>query len=361
MRAAVLRAPDQPFEIEDVELAPLRPDEVLVRVVASGMCHTDLILRNPLRAPDFHPIIAGHEGTGVVEDVGSAVTRIRPGDHVLLSFDSCGACRACRTGHPAYCAEFETRNMSGTRVDGTTSAHDSAGEPVINRWFAQSSFAEYAVGTERNVVVVPPDIPLELLGPLGCGLQTGAGSVFIEMGLSAGQSLAVFGAGAVGLAAVMAAKIAGAREIVVVDLHDNRLALAEELGATRVVRGDYPDLIEAVRGAGDGFDFAFETTAVTSVITAAVSVLRRPGKAVLVGAGAGRLDISPFLLTGRTITFALEGGAIPQVLLPQLVDFWRAGVFPFDKLVATYSLDQINQAEADTLSGKTIKPVLLMA
>jgi aryl-alcohol dehydrogenase len=360
MRAAVLRAPDQPFTIEEVELGELRHDEVLVRIVATGMCHTDLLLRNPAQAPGFRPTIAGHEGSGIVEKVGGAVTRTAIGDHVLLSFDSCGWCEQCLTGKPAYCAEFELRNLTGERADGSTSAADEAGEVVANRWFAQSSFAEYAVATERNIVVVSDDVPLQLMGPLGCGLQTGAGSVFHEMQLSAGQSLAVFGAGAVGLAAVMAAKIAGARDIVVVDLHDRRLALAEELGATRVVRGDADNLVAAVRGDSGGLDFAFETTAVSSVITTAISVLRRPGKAVLVGAGSGRLDISPVLLSGRMVTFALEGGAVPQILLPRLIDYWKRGLFPFDKLITSYPLSEINQAEADSISGLAIKPVLLM-
>jgi aryl-alcohol dehydrogenase len=159
----------------------------------------------------------------------------------------------------------------------------------------------------------------------------------------------------------MAARISGASDIVVVDLHEARLALALELGATRVVRGDAGDVLGEIKGDGDGVDFAFETTAVTSVITTAVSALRRPGKAVLVGAGSGRLDFSPLLLVGRTLTFALEGGAVPQVLIPRLLSHWRAGDFPFEKLVTTYALSEVNQAEEDSLSGKTIKPVLVMS
>ncbi|WP_158861659.1 NAD(P)-dependent alcohol dehydrogenase [Leifsonia sp. AG29] len=360
MRAAVLRATDRPFEIEEIHLGELRPDEVLVRVVASGMCHTDLIMRNPALAAGFRPIILGHEGSGVVEAVGNAVTQTKPGDHVALSFDACGWCRSCLAGNPAYCVQFEVRNVTGARADGTLSAVDQAGADVANRWFGQSSFAEYAIATERNIVVVPDDVPLEVVGPLGCGLQTGAGSVFNAMRLRPGQSLAVLGAGAVGLAAVMAAKIAGARDIVVVDLHESRLALAEELGATRTIRGDAEDLASAIRNGADGVDFSFETTSVTALIGTAIAVLRRPGKAVLVGAGAGRLDIHPSALTGRTVTFALEGGAIPQLLLPRLIEEWRAGRFPFEKLITTYPLAAVNQAEADSISGKTVKPVLLM-
>lgn len=358
-RAAVLRAFDQPFSIEDIELAPLRQNEVLVRVVGAGMCHTDLLPRDPDRASRLCPIVLGHEGAGVVEAVGSAVTRVKLGDHVLMSFDSCGWCTSCLNGEPAYCLEFGVRNVTGRRADGTVSAASGSGEPIANRWFAQSSFAEQAIATERNLVVVDDDLPLHLLGPLGCGLQTGAGSVLNEMKLRPGQSIAVFGAGAVGLAAVMAAKIAGAGEIVAVDLHQSRLDLALELGATRVVRGDAPDVVTSIVDGGRGMDFSFETTAVSAVMTAAVSVLAIGGKAVLVGAGGGKLDVLPTQLSGRTVTFSLEGGAVPQLFIPELIAHWRRGDFPFERLTRTYRLDEIDEAEADSLSGRTIKPIIV--
>ena len=247
------------------------------------------------------------------------------------------------------------------RADGTTSAVSAMGEPITNRWFGQSSFAEYSVATERNIVVVDKDLPLEMLGPLGCGLQTGAGSVLNEMQLAPGQSIAVFGAGAVGLAAVMAAKLSGAGEIVVVDLHQSRLDLALELGATRVVLGNSDDVRGQIVGDGPGMNFTFETTAATPVITTAIASLALRGKAVLVGAGGGDLSVSPNLLSGRSVTYVLEGSSIPQLFLPQLIAFWKQGLFPFEKLVRTYALDDINQAEADSLSGITIKPVFLVS
>jgi aryl-alcohol dehydrogenase len=361
MKAAVLRGHDQPFVIEDVSLGKLEPGEALIRIVGAGLCHTDMLPRVPAMSSRLGPVILGHEGAGVVEQVGDGVTRVKPGDHVLISYDSCGWCQSCLTGAPAYCAEFGARNMSGRRADGTTSAVSAAGTPIANRWFGQSSFAELAVATERNLVVVDDDLPLELLGPLGCSLQTGAGSVLNEMRLRPGQSIAVFGAGAVGLAAVMAAKLSGASDIVVVDLHETRLEVARELGATRVVTGGTDEVANQVVGGGPGMDFSFETTAVTSVIGSAVAVLARPGTAVLVGAGAGQLSVSPPALSGRRVTFVLEGSAVPQVFLPQLIRYWRAGLFPFDRLVRTYPLAEINAAEADSLSGATIKPVLLPA
>lgn len=357
--AAVLRGHDRAFELEQITLGELAPNEVLVRIAGAGMCHTDLLPRNPDMAERLGAVVLGHEGAGVVEAIGSAVTRTKVGDHVMLSFDSCGWCSNCLSGAPAYCDEFELRNVTGRRADLSQGAVDSEGAAVAARWFGQSSFAHHSIATERNIVVVDPELPLELLGPLGCGLQTGAGSVLNEMKLRAGQSIAVFGAGGVGLSAVMAAKLAGAREIVVVDLHDSRLELAQELGATRVVRGDVPDLVSAVKGDGAGLDFVFETTAVSSVITAAVASLRRPGKAVLVGAGGGEVALPANLLSGRTVTFALEGSSVPQIFLPQLLDYWKRGLFPFEKLIQRYPLSEINQAEADSLSGVTIKPVLI--
>lgn len=357
--AAVLRGHDQPHVLEQVVLSDLAPNEVLVRIVSAGMCHTDMLPRNEATAAMLGPVILGHEGAGVVEEVGAAVTRVAVGDHVILTFDSCGSCRNCLRGAQANCLEFSARNIGSRRPDGSTGAAAEDGSPIAARWFGQSSFAHHAIATDRNTVVIDKALPLELVGPLGCGLQTGAGSVLNEMKLAPGQSIAVFGAGAVGLAAIMAAKIAGAREIVAVDMHDSRLEMAKELGATRVVRGDVPDLVAAVKNGGLGMDFTFDTTAVTPVITAAVLSLAMSGKAVLVGVGGGELNVPANALSGRTVTFALMGSSVPLNFVPQLVDYWQRGLFPFEKLVRSYPLSEINQAEADSLSGVTIKPILI--
>nr|MDT0663936.1 alcohol dehydrogenase catalytic domain-containing protein [Micromonospora sp. DSM 115978] len=195
--AAVLRQADQPYVLEEIELDPPGPGEVLVRVVGAGMCHTDVV---PRLAGSFSPppIITGHEGSGVVEAVGEGVQHVSVGDHVVLSFDSCGDCVNCRRGVPPYCDTFLVRNMLGRRLDGSTGVRDAAGGEISSRWFGQSSFASHCLANERNVVVVDRDLPLELLGPLGCGILTGAGSVFVDLNVKAGMSLVVFGAGAVG-------------------------------------------------------------------------------------------------------------------------------------------------------------------
>lgn len=356
--SAVLRDPDGRFAFESIELDGPRADEVLVRIVATGMCHTDMLARNP--GFQVCPVVLGHEGAGVVEAVGASVEHLVPGDHVVLAFDSCGGCAQCRSGAPAYCDTFEARNLTGRRSDGSPGAVDAGGSPVTSRWFAQSSFGEYAIATARNAVKVDRDLPLRRLGPLGCGIMTGAGAVLKEMKPPPGSSIAVFGAGAVGLAAVMAAKLVGAADIVAVDIHASRRELALELGATRVVDGASPDVHAEVVAGTAGLDFVFDTTGIGEVMATAVRSLRRPGLGVLVAAGKDPLSIPPAALIGRRLTFVYEGSAIPQLFIPQLIDFHRRGLFPFDRLITEYAFDDIDQAEADSKSGVAVKPVLII-
>jgi aryl-alcohol dehydrogenase len=357
--AAVLRASDQPYALEEIDLRDLRPNEVLVRIVGVGMCHTDVLPRVPgfIAGP---PIVGGHEGAGVVEAVGSAVTRAGVGDHVVLSFDSCGTCANCLAGQPAYCDTFLVRNLFGRDLDGSASATGSAGEPIGTRWFGQSSFATYAVSTERNTVVVDRSLPLELLGPLGCGIQTGAGSILGALDVQPGTSVAVFGSGAVGLAAVMAAKVAGATTIVAVDLQQHRLDLALELGATHAVRGDAPDVgaqIVAASGTG-GVQYAFDTTGIPAVIVTALQATRMTGKVGLVGVQQGNLELDSTSMLGKTILNILEGSVDPQVFIPRMIQLWQDGRFPFDRLIEQFPLSEINAAEQSSLAGGVIKPVL---
>ncbi|MEV4320341.1 NAD(P)-dependent alcohol dehydrogenase [Actinocrispum sp. NPDC049592] len=357
--AAVLRAADGPYHLEEVDLADPGPAELLVRIVGTGLCHSDLLPRTP-GFPAAPPIITGHEGAGIVEAVGEGVTGFVPGDHVVLSFDSCHQCGRCRTGHPAYCDTFFPRNLSGTTVTGDTPVRDASGAPVAARWFGQSSFATHCLASSRNAVKVDPGLPLELLGPLGCGVQTGAATVFAALGVEAGTSVVVFGAGGVGLSAVMAAKVAGATTIVAVDLVKNRLALAEELGATHTFDGAQPDLAEHIVRVTNGSEYTVDTTGVPSVITTAVNVLRPGGTCGVLGVQRGDLVLPPTALgVGRNIMGIIEGDAVPQTCIPPLVELWRQGRFPFDKLIRTFPLDRINEAEQACLSGDVVKPVLL--
>lgn len=358
VRAAVLRAGDAPYSIEDVELRAVRSNEVLVRIVGAGMCHTDVLPRSP-GFPATPPIIAGHEGSGVIEQIGAEVTSLAVGDHVVLSFDSCGVCANCAAGQPAYCDQFMLRNLFGRELDGTATVTDANGEAVAARWFGQSSFASHAIATERNAVKVDPSLPLELLGPLGCGIQTGAGSVLCAMDVQPGSSIAVFGAGAVGLAAVMAAKVAGATTIIAVDLQQHRLDLAMELGATHVIDGatDAGGQITAITGGG--VQYAFDTTGVPSVMLGAIRATRMTGTIGFVGVQQGPLELASFDNIGKTIINILEGSADPQTFIPRMISLWQEGRFPFDRLIEQFPLDRINEAEQSSLAGGVIKPVLI--
>lgn len=355
--AAVLRESDGPFRLEEVTLPALGSDEVLVQLVGVGFCHTDVTPRD--LAAYVLPAVLGHEGSGIVIEVGADVASMKAGDHVVLSFASCGRCDRCLAGQPAYCTDFLTLNLAGRDLLGGTEVTDAAGEAVAGRWFGQSSFARHAIIKERGAVVVDPSLQLELMGPLGCGIMTGAGAVLNEMRLGAGQSIVVFGAGAVGLSAVMAAKLAGASEIVAVDVHQNRLDLAVELGATRTVLATERNLDDKVRGDGEGLDFALDTTARESIMSLAIDVVRTGGEIVFVGAGVDSVTVFPTQLAGKHLTYVFEGSSDPQVFIPQLVEHWRRGSFPFERLVTTYEFEDINRAEAESREGTAIKPVLL--
>lgn len=363
IEAAVVREEGGAFEIEDVELDEPQANEVLVRIVGAGVCHTDMIVRDQMY-PTPLPAVLGHEGSGVVESVGADVTAVEPGDRVVLSFDFDETCPSCRDGHPAYCQAFFAHNFGGARPEDGTSPLSKDGETISGRFFGQSSFATHAIATERNVVPVDDDVPLELLGPLGCGIQTGAGGVINSLDPQAGSSIAVFGAGSVGLSAVMAAKLKGCTEIVSVDLKPNRLEKAEELGATATVDPEeVDDVVETVRElTGAGPDYALETTGVPEVAEQAVASLTWRGTLGVIGAPAlgtrASYDVNDLILNGRTITGIVEGDSDPQQFIPDLVELYRQGSFPFDELVTYYDFDEIEQAVEDSETGDTIKPVL---
>jgi aryl-alcohol dehydrogenase len=330
-------------------------------VTAVGHCHTDLLPRAGM-LPIPMPMIAGHEGAGIVERVGPGVTTIAAGDHVVLSFASCGICPTCVAGHPASCDLFAPLNLFAASLDGSVAVTDGSGATVAARWFGQSSFATHALVTERNAVKVDDDLPLELMAPLGCGLQTGAGTVLNVLRPAAGDSIAIYGTGAVGLAGVMAAAAAGCTTIVGVDLHAHRLELARELGATHVVDGSASDVAAQVMAAagGRGVMHALDTTGVGAVVDNAISALAVRGTLALVGVSQPSLVIAGGVLAmGKTVVGVIEGDADPKTFIPLLTRLWRAGRFPIEKLVKTFPLSDIDAAEAAAARGEVIKPVLL--
>jgi aryl-alcohol dehydrogenase len=363
-QAAVAHRPGGPFAIEEVELDDPRPDEVLVRMLASGICQTDLHARDGYY-PIAHPGVYGHEGVGVVERAGTAVTRVRAGDRVVMFAPSCGACPNCAARRPAYCLRHLPLKMNGVRADGSATIRQ-AGRALGGAFFQQSSLARHALATERNVVSVPGDVPAHVLAALPCGVNTGAGAALGVLGVEAGMAVAILGVGAVGLAALMAAKAAGCDPIVAVDVRENRLALARELGASHAVvagDGDFTDALRAAT-AGRGVDGLIDTSGVPENVARGVAALAMPGTYVLVGSvrpGVTAAFDMTTLQNGRTIRGCIQGGGEPETFIPALVERYRAGAFPVDRLVTTYAFDEVERAARDLASGATIKPVIVIA
>jgi aryl-alcohol dehydrogenase len=363
IQAAVARIPKGPLSIESLELEEPRDDEILVRVVATGVCHTDLVVRDGV-LPTPLPVVLGHEGAGVVERVGRAVTKVKPGDPVVMTFNSCGTCPSCADHAHSYCHEFFPRNFFAARPDGST-ALSRDGERVHSHFFGQSSFASHAICRERNVVKVPADAPLELLGPLACGVQTGAGAVMNALAVSAGQSIAVFGTGSVGLSAVMAARVVGATTIVAVDTNDARLAFAREVGATHAFNPKDGGVIERVLALGGaGLNHALDTTGQAAVIRDAMACLAPRGCCGVLGASPMgseiTLDQVHFMSGGRRLIGIVEGDVNSDIFIPTLIELQRQGRFPFDRMIRAYPFTAIEEAIHDMEAGRTIKPVLMM-
>jgi aryl-alcohol dehydrogenase len=363
--AAVQRQRGAAPVIERVRLGEPRFDEVLVRIVGTGVCHTDMVMRDQL-VPTPFPAVLGHEGAGIVERVGGDVAGLAPGDHVVLSFASCGSCPSCGHSEPAYCHSWFPLNFMGMRADGSSAIVDAEGSAVHSHIFGQSSFATHAVVNARNAVLVDPAIPLKLLGPLGCGLQTGAGAVLNSLKVRSGASVAVIGTGAVGLSAVMAARIAEASTIVAVDLKQIRVDIACELGAThgKVPGGGGMREVAAEAGLPNGFDYIVDTTGSAPVGNDAILALAPRGEMALVGAyppGAELVcDGTHILSGGRVIRGVVEGGAEPHSFIPRLIEYWRAGQFPFDRLIQFFPLSEIDEAIRLSEDGMVVKPVILM-
>lgn len=360
--AAVARAPEAPFTIETVEIDEPREDEILVRVVGVGLCHTDIVFKSG--GVFALPAVLGHEGSGIVEKVGAKVKKVKEGDRVAITFRSCGECDRCKKGQPAYCRTMPMLNYIGMRTDGTKALH-AGGEDIASNFFGQSSFASHCLTYERNVVKVPEGVPLELVGPLGCGVQTGAGGIMRSLACEKGSSLLVLGGGAVGLSAVMGAVVRGCSTIIVLEPHAERRKLAMELGATHTIDpAASPDLNAAVRAiVPEGVDYAFDTTGIPPVLQAATACLGSHGVFGIVGVCPPGTpvpgDLTSVITFGHTIKGIIEGDSDPDVFIPEMIELYRQGKLPFDKLIRTYPLSEINKAIEDQHHGRCVKVVLL--
>ncbi len=363
VQAAVAREKGADLRIQSLTLEAPRADELLIRIVATGVCHTDIAMRDQV-FPVPMPVVLGHEGAGIVEAVGADVTGFAVGDQVLMSFRSCGACDSCAAHLPSYCHQFFPLNFGAARADGS-SALKCDGVEVHSHFFGQSSFSGHVVAHFSNVVKVAGDAPLEVLAPFGCGIQTGAGAVMNALKVGAGESLAVFGTGSVGLSAVMAAKIVGAATIIAIDKNPARLTLAAMLGATHVIEAGSEDAVARIREiTGAGVGYAIDTTGVPAVIVQAVTALAPRGIAGLIGASDPSqtmdLNIIDIMTNGKHVRGIVEGDSEPEKFIPELIALHKAGKFPVEKMLTFYPFSEINQAIHDSETGKTVKAILRM-
>ena len=359
VRAAVAYDGRHGFWIEELDISEPGPENILVRMAGCGLCHTDVkACEGNLGVP--MPAVLGHEGAGIVERVGARVTKVKPGDHVVLTCDSCGACPTCLAGNPAYCDQLMPLNFTDGRA-GEPGSFRSGATDVHGHFFGQSSFCNYAVTRERNTILVRRDAPLEILGVLGCGVQTGAGAVMNSLAARAGSAIAIFGVGPVGLSAVMAAAVCGCSAIIAVDVLASRLQMAKQLGATHtVLAGPQVQVAEEIRTiAPSGVGCAFDTTGRADSNRHALDSLTAKGIFGFCAVPAEAPKMSQVMSRGISIRGIVQGDSVPDIFIPKLVDLYMNGRFPFDKIVTKYPFEKINQAIQDQAAGNVVKPVFL--
>jgi aryl-alcohol dehydrogenase len=370
IQAAVALDSDSPFDIRTLHLRGPAANELRVRIVATSICHTDIMTKS--EALCSFPIVLGHEGAGVVDAIGSDVAGFSIGDHVVLSYDYCGQCSACNNDKPSYCAKHGELNFSGVRPDGekTHRNPDSDIADVFGSFFQQSSFATYALSQASNTIKVDKSLPLEKLAPLGCGVQTGAGTVLNTLQVAAGTSLVVFGCGCVGLSAIMAARVAGADNIIAVDINPTRLATALKLGATDVIApADFPgagELVEHIQSiAGNGgCQYAIDTTGVPAVLRQAFDSCGPQGVTAMIAPGVPGTEVSIEmlgLLPGKSLRGVIQGDSVSKTFIPRLIELWQQGEFPFDELITEFQgIDELDGAAQAMRAGDVIKPVVII-
>ncbi len=363
-RAGVLYAPGEPIRVEEVELDPPKEHEVQVRIAAAGICHSDYhIIAGEL--PAYLPMALGHEGAGVVEEVGPGVTICKPGDHVVLTFiPSCGTCRYCVSGHTNLCNKGAAILM-GPQLDGTFRMHSGEGHD-IGQMCVISTFSERTVVTDMSVVPIADYYPLNRAVLVGCGVPTGVGAVTHRAKVVPGSTVMVIGCGGIGSNVIQGAALAGARMVIAVDVVDFKLEKAREFGATHTINAKNQDVVQVVKDLtwGEGVDYAFEAIATPATIGQAYACTAKNGTVVVIGLTpytAESIPIPPLdlVLFQKTLMGTLYGDSQPRYDIPNLLQLYGAGKLKLDELVTrTYTLDQINEAYADMLAGKNIRGVI---
>jgi NDMA-dependent alcohol dehydrogenase len=363
-KAAILYEAGTPLRFEEVDVAPPQAGEVLVRLYAGGVCHSDLhVMKGDLLMP--MPIILGHEGSGVVEDVGAGVESVQPGDHVIPIWRvSCGTCEYCAGGRPALCDVGTEMRVTGLMADGTT-RFSVAGESV--RHFAGvSSFSEVSTMPEAAVLKIPRDFPLDKAALLGCGVITGVGAVANGARVKMGSTVAVFGCGGIGLNAVQGARIVGARRIVAVDVAEQKLEYARIMGATHTVNAADVDAVAAIKDLTDGrgVDYAFEAIGITETIEQAYAATKKMGICVVIGVTRAdvrvNINANEMVYAEKTLMGSLYGSARPRIDLLHLIEMYRSGHLLLDELLTrTYPLAKINDAYAALERGEVARSLVL--
>lgn len=364
IKAAVLNEQTKDLDLENVVLDDPKSNEVLIKTVASGICHSDIEFQDG-GFPIQLPVILGHEGAGIVEKVGPNVTAFKKGDHVAVGFASDGTCKFCRSGLPGSCVNFNKLNTSGGAMgDGTYRLHKQDGQDIGN-FFGQSSFGDHMVANVNNLVKVPDDLDLRIAGPLGCGYMTGAGTVLNSLKPEVGSNLAVLGTGSVGLSAVMGAAVSNCKHVIAIDKNDMRLEMAKEFGATDTINNTKENMIEEIQKivGSEGLNYVVDTTGEPDVMKAGLTALTIKGQFAVVAMGTKTIkELSPMidiLSFSKSITGVIEGDSVPQEFIPEMIDLYRSGKFPIDKIVKFYKPEEINQAIKDSVAGTTIKPIIV--
>ena len=350
------------IRLDEVELEGPREDEALIRITSCGVCGTDKGVIHGLE-PFPTPGVLGHEGAGVVEAIGSRVALVKPGDRVMIGFPYCASCRTCLRGDQRYCENGFQLMFSGYRPDGS-SPITRGGESLAGRFFQQSSWATHTVVPERQLVKVPDGLDPDLTGPYGCSISTGAGAILNELRPHAGSSIAVFGVGNVGLAAIMAARLTGATTIIAVDESDDRLELARELGATHT-RKHGPGIVAELQAmAGGRLDFSVEATDGSNLVAEAIEALGVRGTCAMVGGAkmTARVEFShpDVLLKGKRIVGVMGGGGQSPMFLESLMRLQRDGRFPLERLVTFYDFADVDRAIDDSDGRRAVKPIVRM-
>jgi NDMA-dependent alcohol dehydrogenase len=364
-RAAVIYAPKQPLKIEELEMDEPRAGEVRVKMVAVGLCHSDYHVIAGDRPVGMMPMALGHEGAGIVESVGAGVTRIAPGDHVVLMFiPSCGKCKWCLAGHSHACAEAAGL-AKGPQRDGTYRLRNKDGQNV-GQFCMLGAFSERVIAHQDSVCVIDKDYPLDAACLVGCGVAGGFGAAVHRAQVTPGSSVLVIGAGGVGMNVIQGARASGALTIIAADRVEQKLVWAKQFGATHVVNTEKEDVVAKVMEItnGAGVDFAFEAISHPTTIAHAFAATAKLGTVVVIGITPSAFDnipISPLnlVLQQKTLMGTLYGASNPRVEIPRLLTMYRHGQLKLDELVTrTYSLDEINQGYADMLAGKNIRGVI---